>query len=80
MSKMIGDKKEPVTVLIPVGQINMIRKLQGLAAEAELVFLMMEAVKEVGFVDLLDNPKSDTLRLDMMFSWVVVEEEDHEKS
>jgi len=80
VSKMIGDKKEPVTVLIPVGQINMIRKLQGLAAEAELVFLMMEAVKEVGFVDLLDNPKSDTLRLDMMFSWVVVEEEDHEKS
>jgi len=68
--KPVLEKEEPVAVLIPVKDINLMRKLSGMVAEGELVALMVEAMKAAGFVDLLDNPKSDTIRLDIMLSWV----------
>ena len=68
-------KKEPVTVLLPVKQINLVRSLTGLEGEATMLYLLAESMREAGLMDLLKEQKSDTLRLDVVVSWVMEEKD-----
>jgi len=67
-------KEEPATILLPVNQIKLVKDVTGMEGDGLLLYLLAEASRKAGLLDLINNPKSGTIRLDIMVSWVKEEE------